>query len=78
MTDLEGEQQADCLDTLSTPINVVPQEEVAGLRGHSSVLKEAQHVVVLSMDISADLEGGGDFKEHGLFKEDGFDDTNES
>ena len=75
--DLQREQQADRLDALPPPIHVVSQKQVVGLGRQSSVFEEPQHVVVLSVDVAADLERRGDFEQHGLFEEDGLDDANE-
>jgi hypothetical protein len=75
---LQRKEQADGLDPLPPPVHVVPQEEVAGLGGQASVFEQSQHVVVLSVDVSADLDWGGDREEHGLFEEDGLDDPDEA
>ena len=56
MPDLESEQKADRLDALPSTIHVITQEEVARLWRHSAILKQSQHVVVLTMDIAADLK----------------------
>lgn len=54
--DFEGEQQADGLDALPPSIHIISQEEIAGLRRQSAVFEEPQHVVILSVDVSADLD----------------------
>ena len=64
--DLEGEEEADGLDALAPA-----QEQIGGLGREASVLEEAQHVVVLAVDVAADLDGGVDLDEHGLGEEDG-------
>ena len=76
--DLEGEQQTDSLDTLSSSINVIAHEEIGGIRREASVFEEPEHVVVLSVNISADLYWCTDFYEHGLFHEYVFSCANES
>ena len=38
--DLVGEHEADGLDGLFSPVDVVPQEEVVGLSGEASILEE--------------------------------------
>lgn len=53
--DLVGKQEADSLQRLLSAIDVVAQEEVVGFGREASVLKEAQEIVVLAMDIAADL-----------------------
>jgi len=52
----EGEEKADCLNSLASPIYIISKEEVGCLWGESSVFKEAQHVVVLAVDIPTDLD----------------------
>ena len=68
--DLEREQQADGLDALASSVHVVAHEQVGRLGGEAAVLEQPQHVVVLSVDISADLDGSTDLDEHGLIEED--------
>jgi hypothetical protein len=55
--DLVGEEQADGLKRLLASIDVVTEEEVVGLRREATVLEESEEIVVLSVDITADLEG---------------------
>lgn len=70
---LEGEQQANGFDALSPSIDVIAQEEIAGFWWQSAVFEEPEHVVVLPVDVSADLDGSADFEQHGLLKEDALD-----
>ena len=51
----EGKQQANCLDALPSPVDIVPQEQIVGLRRQSAILEEPEHVIVLSMDIPTNL-----------------------
>lgn len=53
--DLVREQKADGLEGLLASVDVVTEEQVVGLRRETAVLKESQQVVVLPMDIAADL-----------------------
>lgn len=53
---LVGEEQADSLQGLLASVNVVAKEQVVSLRGEAAVLEEAQQVVILSVDIAADLK----------------------
>lgn len=53
--DLVCEKQADGLERLLTPIYVVAEEEVVGLGWEASILEEAKEVVVLSVNVTADL-----------------------
>ena len=65
--DLVSQQQTDCLQALFawkillrleakylrlTSIDIIPEEEIVGLRGESAVLEESQQIRVLSMDIT--------------------------
>ena len=55
--DLVCEEQADSLQRLLATIDVVTEEEVVGLGGKAAIFEEPQQVVVLAVDISADLKG---------------------
>lgn len=57
--DLVGKEQANGLKRLLTSVDVVTEEEVVGLRREATVLEESEEIVVLSMDITADLLGHG-------------------
>ena len=59
--DLVREKQADRLKTLLASVDVVAEENVVGLGGEAAVLKEAQQVVVLAVDVPADLDGRLEF-----------------
>lgn len=50
--DLVGEQQADRLQRLLSSIDIVSQKQIIGLGWETTVLEEAEQVVVLSMDIT--------------------------
>lgn len=54
--DLVGQEQADGLERLLATVDVITKEQIVGLRRESTVLEKAQEVVVLSVDITADLE----------------------
>lgn len=64
--DLVGQQQADSLQRLLPSVHIVTQEQVVGLWGKSSVLKQAEEVVVLAVDVTANLERGLQLQEDGL------------
>ena len=55
--DLVCEEQADCLQRLLATIDVVTEEEVVGLGGKAAIFEEPQQVVVLAVNIAADLKG---------------------
>mmetsp|Transcript_23177 Transcript_23177/g.37615 ORF Transcript_23177/g.37615 Transcript_23177/m.37615 type:complete len:263 (+) Transcript_23177:584-1372(+) len=63
---LVSEEEADGLQTLLATIDVVAQENVVGLRGEATVFEETEEVIVLSVDVAADLDGGLELEEHGL------------
>lgn len=63
---LVREEEADCLEGLFATVDVVPQKDVVRLGGEAAIFKETEEVVVLAVDISADLDGGLELKEHGL------------
>ena len=50
--DFVAKKETDCFNGLLSTIDVVSQEEVIGLRGEATILKDAKQVVVLSMDIT--------------------------
>ena len=56
--DLVGEEKADGLEGLLATVDVVAEEEVVGLGGEAAVLEETEEIVVLAVDITADLGGG--------------------
>lgn len=53
--DLVCQEEADGLERLLTPIDVVTEEKVVCFRREPTILEEAQQVVVLSVDITTDL-----------------------
>ena len=53
--DLVCQQQADCLERLLASVYVVSKEEIVRLWRESTVLEEAKQVIVLAMDVAADL-----------------------
>lgn len=55
--DLIGEEQADGLEGLLATVDVVTEEEVVGLGGEAAVLEETEKIIVLAVDITADLGG---------------------
>ena len=53
--DLVCEQQADGLERLLAAIDVVAEEEVVRFGREAAVLEQAQEIVVLSVNVAADL-----------------------
>ena len=50
--DLVGEEEADGLEGLFTPIYVVPQEQVVGLGREAAIFKQPQQVIVLPVYVT--------------------------
>jgi hypothetical protein len=53
--DLVGQEEADGFEGLLSTVDVVTEEEVVGLGREATVLEEAQQVVILPVDIAANL-----------------------
>ena len=53
--DLVCQQQTDRLQRLLSSIDVVTEEEVVGFRRETTVLEETEQIIVLAMDITANL-----------------------
>lgn len=53
--DLVCQKEADGLERLLTTVDVVAEEKVVGLRRESAVFEQPQEIVVLAVDITADL-----------------------
>jgi hypothetical protein len=53
--DLVGEEQADSLEGLFATVDIVAQEQVVGLGGEATILEQTQKIVVLAVDIAANL-----------------------
>jgi len=68
--DLVCEEEADCLKTPLTTVNVVSQEKIIGLRRKPPVVEDSEQIVVLPVHISTKLEGSLQFQEHGLIDKD--------
>lgn len=54
--DLVCEQQADGLERLLATIDVIPEEEIVRLGREAAVLEETQQIVVLAVNVTADLD----------------------
>ena len=53
--DLVRQQEADRFQTLFTAVDVITEEDVIRLWWEASVLEQSQEIVILPMDIAADL-----------------------
>lgn len=54
--DLVCQQKADGLERLLATVDVVTEEEVVRLRREATVFEETEKIVVLAVDITADLK----------------------
>jgi hypothetical protein len=68
--DLVGEQQTYCLKTLFSSINIISQEKVIGIWWKPSVFEQTEKIVVLTVNITANLYRGFKFEKYGLTYED--------
>mmetsp|Transcript_46438 Transcript_46438/g.94613 ORF Transcript_46438/g.94613 Transcript_46438/m.94613 type:complete len:335 (-) Transcript_46438:226-1230(-) len=64
--DFVRQQQTNGLQALLSAVDVVTEEQVVGVWGKAAVLKQAQQVVVLSVDIATDLDGRLQLQQDGL------------
>ena len=64
--DLVRQQETYCFQGLLAAVDVVAEEYVVGLRRESAVFEKAEEVVVLSVNVTADLDRGLELQEHGL------------
>lgn len=70
IVDLERPQVQDALDAEVAAVDVVAEEEVAGLGGVAADLKQLHQVVVLAVDVAADGDGGVHLEQVGLGAQD--------
>jgi hypothetical protein len=63
--DLVREEQADRLEALLTPVDVVSEEEVIRLWREAAVLEQPQQVVVLAMDVTWNWRSNEGLEEEG-------------
>jgi hypothetical protein len=54
--DLVGKQQADCLKRLLPSVNIVAKKQIVGFWWEAAILEETQKVIVLAVDVAANLE----------------------
>lgn len=55
--DLVGQEKADGLERLLATVDVVTKEQVVCLWGKAAVFEQAEEVIVLTVDVAADLLG---------------------
>mmetsp|Transcript_54924 Transcript_54924/g.158939 ORF Transcript_54924/g.158939 Transcript_54924/m.158939 type:complete len:202 (+) Transcript_54924:408-1013(+) len=68
--DLVSEEQGDGLQALFAAVDVVPQEDVVALRREVPVLEDPEQVVILTMDIAANLQRRLELQQRALAQED--------
>ena len=56
VSNLVAQKQQDSFETLLATVDVVTEEEVVGLWRETTVLEETEEVVVLAVNVTADLE----------------------
>lgn len=71
IADLEGKEEADGLDGLSSTVDVVTQEEVVCIGRKATILEEPEQVVVLAVDVSTYFDWSIELQERHLLKKDG-------
>lgn len=55
--DLVSQEQANSLKGLLASVHIIAEEEVIGVGWETSVLEQSQQIVVLTVNITADLNG---------------------
>lgn len=53
--DLVGKEKANSLERLLATIDVITEEKIVGLWGETAVFEETQKIIVLAVDITANL-----------------------
>lgn len=71
--DFVSKQEADGLQVLFSSVDVVSKEKVVFLRRISPAFEQPQQVVVLAVDVSADLDRGRELQEDRLVGDDRLD-----
>jgi len=66
IADFEGDEESDGLDGVVTSVNVISHEEVVGVGGLAANLKQLAQVVELTMDVTANRDGGAHLLHVGL------------
>ena len=67
--DLVGQEEADGFEGLLSSVNIISEEKVIGFRWESSVLKQSQQVIILTMDISTYFDWCFQLEKDGLVDE---------
>lgn len=56
--DLVGEKEADGFERLLASVDVIAEEEIVCFGREATVLEQTEQVVVLTVDVAADLDRG--------------------
>ena len=64
----ESEEQANAFDSLTSPVHIITQKQVRWFRGEAPELEYSEQIIVLAMDISANLHRSINFHQHGLLQ----------
>jgi len=64
--DLVSKEKGNGLKRLLSTINVVTEEEVVRLRREATVLKQSEKIIVLTVNVTANLQGGLQLQQNGL------------
>lgn len=67
--DFVGQEKADSFKWLFTSIHIVTKEKIVSLWRKSAILKESQEIIVLSMNVSTDLDWSLQLKQDWLVDE---------
>ena len=58
VSDLEGQEEADCLHAVVAAVHVVPHEEIVGVRTAAAHPEELQQIIELTVHVSTHCHGG--------------------
>jgi hypothetical protein len=70
ISNLQGDQQQKCFNTVSTSIDVIAHEDIVGVRREAPYFEELEQVIELAMDIAADGDWGANLDEIRLLTQD--------
>jgi len=68
--DLVSHQQSNGFKTLLATIDIITQEDVVALRWKAPILKESQQIMILTMDVTTDLNRSRQLQQGALLQKD--------
>jgi len=68
--DLVSEQQTHCFEGHLSTIDIVSKEKIVCIWGETAILKQAEQVIILAVNIPANFDWGFKFEKNGLRDED--------